>query len=42
MEEKKQTKKKAENEKQPREPDERPQQLTLFSAFVDVWKTAIP
>jgi hypothetical protein len=35
-------KKTTEREKQPQEADDRPQQLTLFSAFMDVWKTAVP
>jgi hypothetical protein len=42
MEKKKPTKKMTEREKQPQEADERPQQLRLFSAFMDVWKTAVP
>ena len=42
MEKKKPAKKMIEREKQPQEADERPQQLTLFSALVDIWKTAVP
>ncbi len=42
MEKKKRDKKTAERDKQPRKPDERFQQLPLFTAFTEVLRSSVP